>query len=165
MSEKLQINNLNELFQIWTEVDKLNTLLSDAADNRIEAMCKKKIYQALEKKGYIIKKHIFRYNCFHLEIEIPEWKKSWWAMSSENRRLFYGIWKIPEKIIAQKYISQMSSIYSKGNSEGYIRWEWINKMTVDDAFWEEISTHSVRFVNSIVFEIERVREATKGMNL
>ena len=84
--------------------------------------------------------------------------------SGNKRNLYNGIWKDPEKTIAQKHLSKLSDVYSKQETEGYISWDWMNRQ-LDDSFWQELEAHPVKFVNSIVSEIERVREATKGMNL
>lgn len=165
MMEKLQLNSLKELLDTWEEVYKLEDLLSNATNSRIKSMCETKIVKALEKKGYKIKAYSFSYDYFDLEIEISDWKKSWWAIESDNKRnLYNGIWKDPEKTIAQKHLSKLSDVYSKQETEGYISWDWMNRQ-LDDSFWQELEAHPVKFVNSIVSEIERVREATKGMNL
>lgn len=165
MMEKLQLNSLKEMLQTWEEVDKLQNLLYDATNRRIASMCDSKICYALEKKGYVIKEKKFSYDYFNLEIEIPEWKKAWWAMESEKDSLYYGIWKNPEKKIAQKYLSKMPEVYPRQESEGYIAWDYWENKSFDDEFWENLESHSIKFVNQIITEIERVREATKNMNL
>lgn len=162
--EKLRINSIGELLKAWGDVDKLQDTICNATNKRIESLCTSKICNALEKKGYTIKAFEFNYNRFNLEIEIPEWKKSWWCIEDENSRLFWGIWEDREKKVAQKYKSILSDTYANIEESGYIAWDWMNKK-LDDDFWIELEKHSTKFVNIVVAEIERVRAVTNNMNL
>lgn len=162
--EKLKINSIGELLKAWRDVDKLQDTICNAANKRIESLCISKIRNALEKQGYTIKASEFKYDRFDLEIEIPEWKKSWWCIEEEKFRLFWGIWEDPEKNVAPKYKSKLSDVYEKIQESGYIAWYWMNKELNDD-FWIELEKHSAKFVNMVVTEIERVRAATNNMKL
>ena len=78
--EKLQINSIGELLKAKGDVDQLQDTICNAANKRIESLCISKICNALEKKDYTIKASEFKYDRFDLEIEIPEWKNSWWCI-------------------------------------------------------------------------------------
>lgn len=162
--EKLQINSIGELLKAWGDVDKLQNTICNAANKRIESLCISKICNALEKKGYTIKASEFKYDRFDLEIEIPEWKKSWWCIENQNSDLFWGIWEDLDKKVAQKYKSMLSDVYENIKESEYIAWDWMYKELNDD-FWIELEKHSAKFVNIVVAEIERVRAATNNMNL
>ena len=162
--EKLQINSIGELLKAWRDVDKLQGTICNAAYKRIESLCISKICNALEKKGYAIKASEFKYDRFDLEIEIPEWKKTWWCIENQDSHLFWGIWEDPEKKVAQKYKSMLSDVYEYKQESGYIAWDWMKEEYNDD-FWIELEKHSAKFVNIVVAEIERVRAATNNMNL
>lgn len=163
MMEKLQMNSLAELLHTWEEVDKLNDLLSNAADERIKAICETKICKALEKKGYKISNSRFGYHDFCIEIEIPEFKKCHWRIEFENDRLYSGLCVLEGKTIAKKYLSLLNNVYEKQN-QFWAGWKW-HDTSLDDEYWKEVEEHPTKIVNSIVAELEHVREATKGMNL
>ena len=168
LMDKLQIKTLQELLQTREDVDKLQEIVSSATNNRISKLCEKKICKVLEKKGYIIKDATeFQYDEFHIEIEIPEWNKCWWVLrnDSKNNRFFTGVWCNIEKSVAKKYVSMMNEVYDNTNEDGYIGWSWFGDYQLDDEFWINLESHSTKFVNSIVNELERLREATKGMKL
>lgn len=160
----LQANSLKELLDTWEDVDELQEIISSAANKKIESISKQKICDALEKKGYHIRAYNFQYDYFDLEVDIPEWKKCWWAMESDKGRLFSGVWCNPEKTVAKKYITMLSDVYGNSN-DGYIGWNWHKDYQITDEFWINIETHSRKFVNFIVNEIERVRKETKEIKL
>lgn len=160
----LHIEKLSEILQTWESVDKLQDIVSSTANNKIKSICENKICKVLEKKNYNIKSYDFRYDYFDLEVSIPEWKKCWWAMESDNMILFSGVWRAPEKTIAKKYLSKMEDVY-ENQDDNYIGWNWHEEYELNDDFWVNIEAHSTKFVNFIVNEIERVREATKEMKL
>ena len=85
-------------------------------------------------------------------------------MESDNMILFSGVWRAPEKTIAKKYLSKMEDVY-ENQDDNYIGWNWHEEYELNDDFWVNIEAHSTKFVNFIVNEIERVREATKEMKL
>ena len=163
MMEKLQINTLAELLQTWEEVDKLNDLLSNAADERIKGMCESKICNVLEKKGYIIFNSRFSYHDFCIEIEVPEFKKCHWRFDFDKDRLYTGLCILEGKSIAKKYLSLLSEVYEK-QDQWWAGWKWHNSV-LNDEFWKEVEDHPAKIVNTIVSELEHIREATKGMNL
>lgn len=166
LMNKLQINNLKELLETWEDVYKLQDTISEAANEKIENICKQKICNALEKKGYHIRSYNFQYDYFDLEVDIPEWKKCWWAMrNSKNSLVLYsGIWRNQDKKVAKKYIDMLGDVFDH-SADGFIGWNWHKDYELSDVFWLEIENHSRRFVNFIVNEIERVRMETKGFNL
>jgi predicted XRE-type DNA-binding protein len=166
LMNKLQINNLKELLETWEDVYKLQDTISEAANEKIENICKQKIYNVLKKKGYNIRASQFRYDSFSIEIEIPEWKKCWWAMKSNKNswELFSGIWRDPDKKVAKKYIAMLSDVFDHSDV-GYIGWNWHKDYQLNDDFWINIENHSRKFVNFIVNEIERVRMGTKDIKL
>lgn len=166
LMDKLQINSLQELLQTWEDVEKLQDIVSSAADKKIKEICENKICRELEKKGYHIHAHDFQYDFFDLEVDIPEWGKCWWAMESDknSRALFSGVWRNPEKKVAKKYITMLSDVFDN-TDDGYIGWNWHEDYVLNDDFWLRIETHSRKFVNFIVNEIERVRKETKGIKL
>ncbi len=163
MMEKLQINTLAELLQTREEVDKLNDLLSNAADERIKGMCESKICNALEKKGYIIFNSLFSYHDFCIEIEVPEFKKCHWRFDFDKDRLYTGLCILEGKSIAKKYLSLLNEVYEK-QDQWWAGWKWHNSV-LNDEFWKEVEDHPAKIVNTIVSELEHIREATKGMNL
>ena len=59
----------------------------------------------------------------------------------------------------------MNEVYDYTNEDRYIGNSWFGDYQLDDEFWINLESHSTKFVNSIVNELERVREATKGMKL
>lgn len=165
LMDKLQINSLKELLETWEDVEKLQDIVSSAANEKIENICKQKICNALEKKGYHIRSYNFQYDYFDLEVDIPEWKKCRWELQSDkNSKLFSGIRLYPDKKVAKKYITLLNDVYAN-LAEEYIGWNWHKEYELSDDFWLEIGNHSRRFVNFIVNEIERVRMETKGFNL
>ncbi len=166
LMDKLKINSLKELLNTWEDVCKLEDLCSKAANEKIENICKQKICNALEKKGYHIRAYEFRYDYFDLEVDIPGWEKCWWSMESDKNILFSGIWRNPEKKVAKKYIAMLNvNDVFENSDDGYIGWNWHKDYELNDDFWLEIETHSRRFVNFIINEIERVRKETKGIKL
>ncbi len=166
LMDKLQINSLKELLETWEDVDKLQDIVSSAANEKIENICKQKICNALEKKGYHIRSYNFQYDYFDLEVDIPEWKKCRWELQSDKNswELFSGIRLYPDKKVAKKYITLLNDVYAN-LAEEYIGWNWHKEYKLSDDFWLEIENHSRRFVNFIVNEIERVRMETKEFNL
>lgn len=165
LMDKLQASSLQELLQTWEDVDKLQEIVSLKVHNQIKSICERKICHALEKKGYHIRTYDFNYEYFDLEVDIPEWKKCWWAMESENRRLFSGVWRNPEKKVAKKYIAMLNDVFDQSEEDGYIGWNWHNGYELNDDFWVKIESNPTKFVNFIVNEIERVRKETKNINL
>lgn len=163
MMEKLQINTLAELLQTRKEVDKLNELLSNAAEERIKAICETKICKALEKKGYNIFCSQFSYHDFSIEIEVPEFKKCHWIFEFENDRLYTGLYILKGKTIAKKYLSSLNNVYDK-KEQNWAGWKWHN-IYLNDEFWKKVEEHPTKIVNSIVSKLENIRETTKGMNL
>lgn len=164
LMDKLQANSLKELLDTWEDVDKLQEIVSSAANKKIEGICRQKICDTLKKKGYQIHAHNFQYDYFDLEVDIPEWENCWWAMESDKGELFSGVWRNPEKKVAKKYINMLSKVFDNSD-DGYIGWNRHKDYQLDDKFWIEIETHSRRFVNFVVNEIERVRKETKGIKL
>ena len=165
LMDKLHIKSLQELLQTWEDVSMLEDIVSSATNNRINELCEKKICNVLKKKGYTIKASEFIYNYFYLEIEVPEWNKCWWAMESERNKLYSGVWCDPDNKVAKKYVSMMKIVFDKTNEKGYIGWDWFEDYKLNDDFWINLESHSTKFINSIVNELERVREATKEMKL
>ena len=165
MMDKLKLNNLTELLQTWDEVDKLNNLINEEANHRIQVLCETKINKALEKRGYSIQYSDYSYGAFSLQIAFPEWKKCMWVIQSENGRLYSGIHILEGKTIADRHLKKIigDQIFPKQN-RNWAGWQW-HEYNLNDEFWEEIEVHHNKFVNFIVSEIERVREATKEMNL
>ena len=88
-----------------------------------------------------------------------------WVIQSENGRLYSGIHILEGKTIADRHLKKIigDQIFPKQN-RNWAGWQW-NEYNLNDEFWEEIEVHHNKFVNFIVSEIERVREATKEMNL
>ena len=161
----LHIEKLSEILQTRESVDNLQDIISSKVDNMIKSICENKICKALEKKNYNIKSYDFRYGNFDLEVSIPEWKKCRWIMNfGNNMILFSGILRDTEKTIAKKYLSKMEDVY-ENQDDNYIGWNWHEEYELNDDFWVNIEAHSTKFVNFIVNEIERVREATKEMKL
>jgi hypothetical protein len=95
----------------------LQEIVSSAANKKIEGICRQKICNTLEKKGYHIRAYDFQYDYFDLEVDIPEWEKCWWAMESDKNslELFSGVWRNPEKKVAKKYISMLHGKASHRN--------------------------------------------------
>jgi hypothetical protein len=164
LMDKLQINSLKEILQTREDVNKLQENVSSAADKRIKEICENKICHALEKKGYRIHARDFQYDYFDLEVDIPEWEKCWWSMESDEEGLYSGVWRNPEKKVAKKCITMLSEVFDNSD-DGYIGWNWHKDYELNDKFWIDIETHSRKFVNFIVNEIERVRKETKGIKL
>ena len=164
LMDKLQANSLKELLDTWEDVDKLQEIVSSAANKKIEGICRQKICNTLEKKGYHIRAYDFQYDYFDLEVDIPEWEKCWWAMESDKGRLFSGVWRDPDKKVAKKNITMLRSIFDNSD-DGYIGWNWHKDYELNDDFWIDLETHSRKFVNFVVNEIERVRKETKGISL
>lgn len=164
LMDKLQANSLKELLDTWEDVDKLQEIVSSAANKKIEGICRQKICNTLEKKGYHIRAYDFQYDYFDLEVDIPEWEKCWWAMESDKGGLFSGVWRDPDKKVAKKNIAMLNGVF-ENSDDGYIGWNWHKDYELNDAFWLEIENHSRRFVNFIINEIERVRKETKGIKL
>lgn len=166
LMDTLQINSLKELLDTWEDVDKLQDIVSSAANEKIENICRKKICDVLERKGYHIHACDFQYDYFDLEVDIPEWEKCWWAMESDKNswELFSGVWRNPEKKVAKKYITMLTDVFDNSD-DGYIGWNWHKDYQINDEFWIDIETHSRKFVNFIVDEIERVRKETKEIKL
>ena len=166
LMDKLQIKSLQELLQTWDDVSKLEDIVSSAVNNRINELCEKKICNVLKKKGYTIKASEFRYDYFDLEIEVPEWTKCWWAMVTDKREnLYSGVWCDPNKKVAKKYVSMMRDVFDETNEDRFIGGDWFGDYELNDEFWLNLESHPKKFVNSIVNELERVRESTKGMKL
>ena len=164
----LNIKSIQELLQTRNEVDKLQEIVTNTTDNKIEELCKKKIYNVLKRRGYEIKKIVFQYDSFDLEIQVPKWEKCWWSIENdenESNKLFFGIWKDPQKTIAKKYIKKLEYVFDNVQDEGYIGWEWFGEYELNDEFWLNIETHSTKFVNAIVRDLERIRENTEELNL
>ena len=164
LMDKLQANSLKELLDTWEDVDKLQEIVSSAANKKIEGISRQKICNTLEKKGYHIRAYDFQYDYFDLEVDIPEWEKCWWAMESDKGGLFSGVWRDPEKKVAKKNITMLRSIFDNSD-DGYIGWNRHKDYELNDDFWIQIETHSIKFVNFIINEIERVRKETKGISL
>lgn len=85
-------------------------------------------------------------------------------MESDKGRLFSGVWRYPEKTVAKKYIAMLNDVFDNSD-DGYIGWNWHKDYELNDEFWIDIETHSRKFVNFVVNEIERVRKETKGIKL
>lgn len=166
LMDTLQINSLKELLDTWEDVDKLQDIVSSTANEKIENICRKKICDVLERKGYHIRAYDFQYDYFDLEVDIPGWEKCWWAMESDKNswELYSGVWRNPEKKIAKKYITMLTDVFDNSD-DGYIGWNWHKDYQINDEFWIDIETNSRKFVNFIVSEIERVRKKTKGIKL
>ncbi len=160
LMDKLQINSLKELLQTREDVNKLQENISSVADKRIKEICENRICHALEKKGYQIHAHDFRYDFFDLKVKIPKWEKCLWVMQSDNEGLFSGVWRNPDKKVAKKYITMLSGIFNNSHDD-YIGWNRHEDYQINDEFWINIENHSRKFVNIIVNEIERVRKETK----
>ena len=168
LMDKLQDNSLKELLDTWEDVDKLQEIVSSAANKKIEDICRQKICNALKKKGYTIRNHIFQQDRFVLEVDIPEWEKCWWSMEDDEDKdgtfLMSGVWCDQEKKVAKKYKAMLSTLFNHFDDE-YIGWNWHKDYELTDEFWIDIENHSRKFVNFIVNEIERVRKETKGIKL
>jgi hypothetical protein len=166
LMEKLRINSLKELLQVWEDVDKLQNIVSSKAHHQIKSICENKICKAIEKRGYHVRIYDFQYDYFDLEVDIPEWEKCWWAMESDKNslELFSGVWRNPEKKVAKKYISMLSEVFDHSD-DGYIGWNWHNDYELNDDFWLMLESHSTKFVNYVINEIERVRKETKNIKL
>jgi len=163
--EKLKTKSIEELLQIRGDVDKLQEIVKSASNNRIKELCEKKICKVIEKRGYKVKSFNFLYDNFLLEIEIPRWSKCWWAMEIEKGKLYSGIWCDVTKKVEKKHITSLKEVYDNITDKGYIGWDWFGDYELNDEFWINLESHSTKFVNSIVNELERVIEATKGMKL
>ena len=85
-------------------------------------------------------------------------------MESDEEGLYSGVWRNPEKKVAKKCITMLSEVFDNSD-DGYIGWNWHKDYELNDKFWIDIETHSRKFVNFIVNEIERVRKETKGIKL
>ena len=85
-------------------------------------------------------------------------------MESDKGELFSGVWRDPDKKVAKKNITMLRSIFDNSD-DGYIGWNWHKDYELNDDFWILIETHSIKFVNFIINEIERVRKETKGISL
>lgn len=164
LMEKLQIDNLKELLQVRDDVINLNTTVINKTNKKIKSICEKKICRALEKKGYHILAYDFEYDYFDLEVDIPGWEKCWWAMESDKNMLFSGVWRNPEKKVAKKYIAMLNNVFDQ-SADDYIGWNWHKDYELGDDFWLKLDSHSTKFVNFIVNEIERVRKETKNIKL
>ena len=166
MAEKLQLNDLTETLKAKEEVNKLQEVLSESIDKQIKSMMESKIVKPLERKGYKIKTYDFSHGYFDLEIEIDEWKKSWWSMESDKTGVFWGIWNGPDNRIAKKYLDKMKDIYDNTQEKGYVGWNFYEyKKELNDEFWTDIEQNSSKHVKNIVAEIERVRKSAKDMRL
>ena len=165
MMDKLKLNNLTKLLQTWDEVDKLNNLIDTEVNHRIQVLCETKINKALEKRGYSIHYSDYNYGAFFLQIVFPEWKKCMWVLQSENGRLYSGILIIEGKTVADRHLNKIigDQIFPKQN-KNWAGWQW-HDYYINDEFWKELESHHNKFVHFIISEIERVREATKEMNL
>lgn len=164
LMDNLQVSSLQELLQTWEDVDKLQDSICKAANKKIKSICEKKICRILEKKGYHIRAYDFQYESFVLEVDIPEWEKCWWAMESDKKGMFSGVWRNPDKKVAKKYIEMLNDVFDQSDDD-YIGWNRHKDYELGDDFWLMIESHSTKFVNFIVNEIERVRKATKGIKL
>ena len=164
LMDKLQTSSLQELLQTWEDVDKLQDIVSSATNKKIRSICEDKICKALEKKGYHIREFDSYYGYFDLEVDIPEWEKCWWAMESDKNKLFSGVWRNSKKKVAKKYIAMLKKVYDQSD-DGYIGWNWHKDYVLNDEFWLNLESHSTKFVNFIVNEIEWARKETKGMKL
>lgn len=166
LMEKLQIENFQELLQVREDVDRLYDCVISKTNDWINNICEKKICKAIERKGYSILYSDFGYGNFHLEVSIPKWKKSRWAIrTGKNSILWSGIWNDPENKVAKKYKSMLNDVYEKSDVEGWIGWNRHKEYELNDAFWISFEAHPTKFVNFIINEIERVVEATKDMKL
>jgi hypothetical protein len=85
-------------------------------------------------------------------------------MESDKGGLFSGVWRDPDKKVAKKNITMLRSIFDNSD-DGYIGWNWHKDYELKDEFWIDLETHSRKFVNFIINEIERVRKETKGISL
>ncbi len=166
LMEKLQIENFQELLQVREDVDRLYDIVTSRTNGWINCLCEKKICKAIKRKGYSIIYSDFGYGKFRLEVGIPEWKKSSWAIQTgKNSILWSGIWNNPENKVAKKYKSLLNNVYEKYDVEGWIGWNRHKEYKLNDAFWISFEAHPTKFVNFIINEIERVVEATKDMKL
>ena len=166
LMEKVPFGSFQELLQTREDVNKLWDEVSKETNKRIKSICEKKIIKTLEKKGYTINYSEFQYNNFHLEVEIPEWKKCWWAIrTGKNSILFSGIYNDIEHKVAKKYKGMLNDIYEKSDTDGWIGWHWHKDYELGDDFWLNFESHSTKFVNFILNEIERVRKETKNIKL
>jgi hypothetical protein len=164
LMEQLQIQNIQELLQTQKDVNKLGNIVSSVVNNRIQSICENSILNPLENKGFHIITYKFRYDYFDLEIQIEGWGKCWWAMESDQQSLFSGIWRNPKMSVPKKYIAMVKKVYDHSD-KGYIGWNWFNDYELDDDFWINLELNPTIFVNFIISEIERVKEATKGIKL
>ena len=164
LMDKLQVSSLQDLLQTWEDVSKLEDTVCKATNKRIKSICEKKICRILEKKGYHVRTYDFQYDYFDLEVDIPGWEKCWWAIESDKNKLFSGVWRNPEKRVAKKYISMLNDVFDHSD-DGYIGWNWHNDYELNDDFWLMLESHSTKFVNFVINEIERVRKETKNIKL
>ena len=164
LMDKLQVSSLQELLQVWEDVEKLQDNVSNLTHKKIKSICENKICKAIEKRGYHVRSYDFHYGYFDLEVKIPGWEKCWWAMESDKNKLFSGVWRNPEKKVAKKYISMLNDVYDHSD-DGYIGWNWHKDYELGDDFWLMLESHPTKFVNFIVNEIERVRKETKNIKL
>lgn len=104
-----------------------------------------------------------KHRVLQVRLEIPEFKKCHWRFEFENDRLYSGLCVLEGKTIAKKYLSLLNNVYEKQN-QFWAGWKW-HDTSLDDEYWKEVEEHPTKIVNSIVAELEHVREATKGMNL
>ena len=167
LMDKLQINSLKELLETKEDVAKLQDMISEAANEKIESICKKKICNELKKKGYNIRDCDFQYDYFKIEVDIPEWKKCWWILENYTKTmvLYSGIKRAPDTKVAKKYIALLNDVFDNSDDDEYIGWNDHNEYVINDDFWINIENHSRKFVNFIVNEIERVRMGTKDIKL
>ena len=164
LCRKVRIAVFQELLQVRDDVINLNTTVINKTNKKIKSICEKKICRALEKKGYHILAYDFEYDYFDLEVDIPGWEKCWWAMESDKNMLFSGVWRNPEKKVAKKYIAMLNNVFDQ-SADDYIGWNWHKDYELGDDFWLKLDSHSTKFVNFIVNEIERVRKETKNIKL
>ena len=170
LMEQLQIQNIQELLKTQKDVNKLGDIVSSAVNNRILSICENGICESLKTKGYHIRKYDFRYDYFDLEIQIEGWGKCWWAMESDQQSLFSGIWRNPKMSVEEESITMLkeAKVYPEeyiNRNQGYIGWDKHNDYELDDDFWINLELNPTTFVNFIISEIERVKEATKGIKL
>ena len=85
-------------------------------------------------------------------------------MESYHSVLISGVRRNPKEKVAKKYITMLNDFYDNSDDD-YLGWNWHKEYELNDAFWIDIESHSTKFVNFIVNEIERVREATIDMRL
>ncbi|MFC2582192.1 MAG: hypothetical protein ACFNYJ_08915, partial [Segatella oris] len=88
------------------------------------------------------------------------------VMENEDTKLFSGIWRNPKERVYKKDIAMLKDVYNESDGDyNYIGWGWHDKYELNDEFWINLEVHSVKFVNFIIKEIERVKEATRNIKL